>query len=61
MALSTGIPFYRRCTPSKLIYGAVTTGTDWKFLKLEDNTAWIDLSNDYIKEIDTILSILAST
>jgi len=24
------------------IYGAVTTGTDWKFLKLIDQTIWID-------------------
>jgi hypothetical protein len=47
--------------PSKLMYGAVTTGTDWKFLKLEDDTAWIDLSDYYVKEIDKILSILAST
>ncbi len=28
------------------IYGAVTTGTDWKFLKLTDKTIWID-KRDY--------------
>ncbi len=31
--------------PTDLIYGAVTTGTDWKFLKLEGQTAFIDVSN----------------
>ena len=48
-------------TVPESIYGAVTTGTDWKFLKLCDRTAFIDLSDYYIKEIDQILGILAST
>lgn len=43
------------------IYGAVTTGTDWKFLKLEGQRAWIDLSDYYIKEVDKIVGILVST
>lgn len=43
------------------IYGAVTTGTDWKFLKLVEQTIFIDLSDYYIKEIDKILGIIAST
>ena len=43
------------------IYGAVTTGTDWKFLKLVGDTVFIDLSAYYIKEIDKILGILLST
>jgi ribosomal protein L9 len=41
------------------IYGAVTTGDIWKFLKLEENDIFIDLSNYYIKEIDKILGILS--
>lgn len=48
-------------TMPESIYGAVTTGTDWKFLKLCDRTAFIDLSDYYIKEIDQILGILANT
>jgi hypothetical protein len=48
-------------TVPESIYGAVTTGTDWKFLKLCDRTAFIDLSDYYIKEIDQILGILAKT
>jgi len=32
------------------IYGAVTTGHAWKFLKLEDDTAYIDIEDYYIKK-----------
>ncbi len=51
----------REGNPIESIYGAVTTGTDWKFLKLEGQTAFIDISDYYIKEIDKILGILVST
>ncbi len=40
------------------IYGAVTTGTDWKFLKLIDKTAWIDKRDYFINEVSQILGIL---
>ncbi|MEB3336881.1 MAG: hypothetical protein VKJ46_05415 [Leptolyngbyaceae bacterium] len=50
----------REGNPIDAIYGAVTTGTDWKFLKLEGQTAFIDVSDYYIKEIDKILGILAA-
>lgn len=43
------------------IYGVVTTGTVWKFLKLTEKTAFIDISDYYIKEIDKILGILVAT
>ncbi|BBD66411.1 hypothetical protein NIES4072_63200 [Nostoc commune NIES-4072] len=43
------------------IYGAVTTGDIWKFLKLEENNIFIDLNNYYIKEIDKILGILSQS
>ena len=46
---------------SEPIYGGVTTGTDWKFLKLVGNTVFIDINDYYIKEIDKILGILSST
>ncbi|MDY6803341.1 MAG: hypothetical protein SXA11_05980 [Cyanobacteriota bacterium] len=41
------------------IYGAVTTGNIWKFLKLEKQTIFIDLNDYYLAEIDKILGILA--
>lgn len=42
------------------IYGAVTTGMIWKFLKLTNQTAFIDLNDYFIKEIDKILGILSN-
>ncbi|RUR78744.1 hypothetical protein PCC6912_35090 [Chlorogloeopsis fritschii PCC 6912] len=40
------------------IYGSVTTGTNWKFLILEETTVYIDTIEYYIKEVDKILGIL---
>ena len=51
----------REGTSTDILYGAVTTGTDWKFLKLEGQTAFIDLNDYYIKELDKILGVLVST
>ncbi|MBD2185547.1 hypothetical protein H6S82_32230 [Planktothrix sp. FACHB-1355] len=42
----------------KTIYGAVTTGDIWKFLKLDGSDVFIDLNNYYIREVDKILGIL---
>lgn len=42
----------------KAIYGAVTIGTIWQFMKLEGNVVSIDLSEYYIKDIKKILGIL---
>jgi hypothetical protein len=40
------------------IYGAVTSGTAWKFLKLVDQTATIDLSEYPLPPVEQILSFL---
>lgn len=40
------------------IYGIVTSGEIWKFLKLSKQSVWIDLTDYYITEIDKILGIL---
>ena len=40
------------------IYGAVTTGNTWKFLKYEDNTAYIDLKEYYIVSANKIVAVL---
>ncbi len=42
------------------IYGAVTTGTDWKFLKLTDKTICIDKRGYFISEVIHILGILTT-
>ncbi|NES17603.1 MAG: hypothetical protein F6K41_01280 [Symploca sp. SIO3E6] len=40
------------------IYGSVTTGTAWRFLKLEDNTVTVDLMDYPVPPVEPILSIL---
>lgn len=42
------------------IYGAVTTGTNWRFLKLENQVVSIDLTEYYLRDINKILGILSS-
>ncbi|MDZ7964110.1 MAG: hypothetical protein RM368_03900 [Nostoc sp. DedSLP03] len=41
------------------IYGTVTTGTNWKFLKLIGQVIEIDLSEYYINDIGKIIGILS--
>jgi len=42
----------------KTIYGAVTTGTTWRFITLEGNSVFIDSVEYYIDRVDKILGIL---
>ncbi|MEN8217159.1 MAG: hypothetical protein ABFS56_12485 [Pseudomonadota bacterium] len=44
--------------PVKYILGVVTTGSNWKFLKLENGTIYIDFDEYLISQIDHILSII---
>jgi hypothetical protein len=41
-----------------VIYGAVTTGTNWRFLTLQGQCVSIDSIEYYIKEVDKIIGIL---
>ncbi|VXD22505.1 conserved hypothetical protein [Planktothrix serta PCC 8927] len=50
----------RSATEIKTIYGVVTTGSIWQFLKLQGQTLSIDLSEYYLKDVNKILGILAS-
>ncbi|NEO32158.1 MAG: hypothetical protein F6K36_17340 [Symploca sp. SIO3C6] len=43
----------------KAIYGTVTTGSIWKFLKLEQQTIEIDLGEYFLNNVNKILGILA--
>ncbi|MEM7555340.1 MAG: hypothetical protein AAF378_14790 [Cyanobacteria bacterium P01_A01_bin.84] len=43
------------------IYGTVTSGTNWRFLKLEGNIINIDLDEYYLSDIKKILGILKSS
>ena len=42
------------------IYGAVTSGTNWKFLQLRDTQVLIDQREYFVNEIDLILGILST-
>lgn len=44
----------------EVIYGAVTSGTVWKFIKLVQQQAYIDLDEYYLKEIEFLMGILVS-
>jgi hypothetical protein len=43
-----------------IIYGAVTSGTVWRFLKLEGNVIYIDPIEYYLRDVGKILGILLS-
>jgi hypothetical protein len=41
------------------VYGAITTGTTWKFLKLSGQTTWLDRDEYYLNEIETLMGIFS--
>ena len=41
-----------------VIYGAVTSGTSWRFLSLSESEVCIDLVEYYINQLDKILGII---
>jgi hypothetical protein len=45
--------------PIEQIYGAVTTGNQWKFIKLENDIAYVDSQDYYIDRLEDIMGILA--
>jgi len=50
----------REGNPINKIYGAVTTGDRWKFLKLEGQIIEIDLREYFLNNVNKILGILAN-
>ncbi len=44
--------------PNQIIYGAVTNGFDWVFMKLEENCLYIDSERYYLSDVPKLLSIL---
>jgi hypothetical protein len=50
----------QRQNPISTIYGVVTTGNVWKFLRLWESTAYVDVGEYYIKEVERIVGILVS-
>lgn len=47
----------KRDRPINCIYGAVTSGTNWRFLKLVGQTAFLDRDEYYVDRVDQILGI----
>ncbi len=50
----------RRKNIIPILYGVVTTGNLWKFLKLEGQQVSIDLDEYHVKELNKIMGILLS-
>jgi hypothetical protein len=46
-------------TPRQTIYGTVTTGNVWRFLKLQNRTVSIDLTDYAMPPVDQVLGILS--
>ncbi len=46
--------------PTSAIYGTVTSGNAWKFIKLQQGVAYIDMKEYYIDHVGKILGILAA-
>ncbi len=44
--------------PMPVVHGAVTTGDLWRFLRLQDDGAEVDLSQHHIQHVDRILGVL---
>jgi len=42
----------------KTIYGVITTGTNWKFMKLEGQVISIDLNEYFLNNVGKLLGIL---
>ncbi|MGB5771768.1 MAG: hypothetical protein WBM32_18170, partial [Crocosphaera sp.] len=49
----------REGQPISSILGTVTSGTNWRFLRLQNEEVEIDLTEYYLSDIDKILGILA--
>ncbi len=49
----------RKGLEPQIVYGAVSTGTNWKFMMLQEQLVKIDLTEYFITQINQILGILA--
>jgi len=47
-------------TPIPAVFGCVTSGSLWRFLKLEGSTVFIDLPEYYLHDVSKILGILVT-
>lgn len=57
------VRIFNECEGNKnatIIYGAVTSGQTWRFLRLKEQVIEIDLTEYYLIDVNKILGILAS-
>lgn len=61
-AAMVGIQLFneREGTPTPVVYGCVTSGSIWRFLKLEDSRLFIDLPEYYLRDVAKVLGILVN-
>ncbi len=50
----------REGTPVEAVFGCVTSGSVWRFLKLEETELSIDQQEYYLRDVPKILGILVS-
>lgn len=50
----------RRQSVRPVLHGAVTTGDLWRFMRLRDSVAEVDLSQIHVQSLDRILGVLLS-
>ncbi|NEQ97972.1 MAG: hypothetical protein F6K30_14845 [Cyanothece sp. SIO2G6] len=48
----------QQSNPIRTIYGVVTTGSIWKFLKLDGPTLYIDIKEYYLEQLGKIMGIM---
>jgi hypothetical protein len=57
---AAGIQNKRENRQTEYIYGSVTSGNAWKFMKLKYQTAYVDMKEYYIDNISKLLGIFSS-
>ena len=50
----------RRGNAIPAIFGVVTTGSDWRFLRLEGDRVTLDLAEYYIREVERVVGVLVA-
>jgi hypothetical protein len=48
----------RRERPRRFVYGVVTTGDIWRFLRMEGDVVTLDVSAYYLRDLDRVLGVL---
>jgi hypothetical protein len=52
---------HRKGNPTRSIYGAITSGTQWRFMQLIEQTVTIDLNDYSLPPVEAILAKLVWT